>query len=357
MKFALRRRSYKLCERCQKLDLRLARFLTACGPDTKFGYDYPPNKVQTQELGTLQEVRSRHWCVLCNLAARCYADHLKPQRDPFAHDDPAYRDPTTPVSVFLGYMHKYFDSDLQQERRGLVLGFTDIGTFFSPLARDASKAGFKSEQYFTRHSQHVSEKGALVKKWVDLCQKEHGTKCVWPTGCQMDTQNIERFIIIDVLASCIVDAPKDCQYACLSYVWGSTPFLTLTTENEAQLRTPGILVSSTITLPKTIKDAIELVRHSSVRFVWIDALCIIQNHGSHKQDAIRSMAQIYGAALFTIINIEGTSAHSGLWRPGSHEARLSAKIAPGFTLSSFEIYRAWGWNWESTWTHTERAWT
>ena len=58
------------------------------------------------------------------------------------------------------------------------------------------------------------------------------------------------------------------EYFTLSHVWGSEPFLTLTTENIAHLA-QGIQVS---TLPKCFQDAIATTKSFGRKYLWIDSL-------------------------------------------------------------------------------------
>jgi hypothetical protein len=65
--------------------------------------------------------------------------------------------------------------------------------------------------------------------------------------------------VIDVNHLCIVEASPDCNYLALSYVWGpQSDHIRLLTTNSLFLQIFGVLGS--LTLPKTIMDAIMLVR-------------------------------------------------------------------------------------------------
>ncbi len=61
------------------------------------------------------------------------------------------------------------------------------------------------------------------------------------------------------------------QYACLSYCWGVNHRLVTTTTNEAEL-IAGVRVSK---LALTIQDAIATTRDLGIRYLWVDALCIV----------------------------------------------------------------------------------
>ena len=91
------------------------------------------------------------------------------------------------------------------------------------------------------------------------------------------------------------------RYMTLSYYWGSTTkdsSWTLTTENIDRFRA-GIQRNQ---LPQTFLDVIKLIRKLKERYVWIDALCILQDSSSDWEKEASSMARIYKNSLCTIIS-------------------------------------------------------
>lgn len=92
----------------------------------------------------------------------------------------------------------------------------------------------------------------------------------------------------------------------LSYVWGQATQLRLLTSNASRLfREP-------ISMPKTIRDALEVVRKIGERYIWVDALCIIQNSEKDLKRQLPRMGSIYGESLATIIALEETNADEDL---------------------------------------------
>ena len=69
------------------------------------------------------------------------------------------------------------------------------------------------------------------------------------------------------------DISTPVNYMTLSYRWGSVDFIKLTCKNIGDLRL-GRAISE---LPKTFIDAIFVTRRFSIRYLWIDSLCIIQD--------------------------------------------------------------------------------
>lgn len=77
-------------------------------------------------------------------------------------------------------------------------------------------------------------------------------------------------------------------------------------------RVPGGLGRVFHQLPKVIQDAVELVRRLGIQYLWIDALCIIQDNPRSWKVNAYNMDLIYGNAVFPICAAEGTIASTGL---------------------------------------------
>ncbi|KAJ4317168.1 hypothetical protein N0V84_007472 [Fusarium piperis] len=159
---------------------------------------------------------------------------------------------------------------------------------------------------------------SLVRGWLDKCEKEHGDKCgnpAWLAGS--DDTWLEPFRAIDVKGRRIVNLPAQSRYIALSYVWGAS---SQTSEQRAQRRlTTDIFSRLTqvngldgLSLPKTVEDAIELTSKMGERYLWVDALCIIQDDIKDLSHQTSRMDLVYSRALFTIIAACGDDSESGL---------------------------------------------
>ncbi|KAK1590079.1 heterokaryon incompatibility protein-domain-containing protein [Colletotrichum navitas] len=84
------------------------------------------------------------------------------------------------------------------------------------------------------------------------------------------------------------------NYVALSHVWGGPQKVTTTHSNIAQ-HLASISVKS---LGKSIRDAITFVRVLGIRYLWVDALCIVQE--SDKIDEINNIGKIYRDAWVVI---------------------------------------------------------
>ena len=63
------------------------------------------------------------------------------------------------------------------------------------------------------------------------------------------------------------------KYIALSHCWGQGQNFTTTRASIAQ-RYAGI---PTDEMPKSYRDAVTLARMLSIRYIWIDSLCIVQD--------------------------------------------------------------------------------
>lgn len=72
-------------------------------------------------------------------------------------------------------------------------------------------------------------------------------------------------------------------------------------------------------LPKTIADSLRLVSKLKERYLWVDALCIVQDDDLELVEQTAQMDLVYAKALFTVVVAVGTNADGGL--PGLHVSR------------------------------------
>ncbi|KAI0448585.1 heterokaryon incompatibility protein-domain-containing protein [Xylaria acuta] len=101
------------------------------------------------------------------------------------------------------------------------------------------------------------------------------------------------------------------KYAALSYCWGSgnEAMLQLTTENLSLAnRLSGILGVETTSV---LRDAITICKALSITFLWIDALCIVQDDPEDWQRESSLMGQIYSNAYLTICALLSNSCTEG----------------------------------------------
>lgn len=86
------------------------------------------------------------------------------------------------------------------------------------------------------------------------------------------------------------------KYIALSYCWGKCGNL-VTTKATLKDRKEGIPWDS---MPQTFRDAAEISRKLEIRYLWLDALCIIQDDASDWEREAARTAEVYENAFVTI---------------------------------------------------------
>lgn len=200
------------------------------------------------------------------------------------------------------------------------------------LEEDARKVGRSKDLHGRRLMEKVDIH--LIKKWMKLCERAHGEACetvLWKSG----NEDLPEYVrMVDVVRMALVPASRNCRYVALSYVWGGPGEDYWTTKaNEKARSLPSGLQESV--LPATIIDAIQLSRQIGEQYLWVDALCIVQDSEEDKAPQISIMDRIYGRAALTIIAAAGTSARDGLsgFRAGSRMSNQHIEYVQGLQLS------------------------
>ena len=94
------------------------------------------------------------------------------------------------------------------------------------------------------------------------------------------------------------------RWVALSYCWGGEPSMKLTKDNIGQLK-QGIPLDR---FDATIRDAILVTRALGLTYLWIDALCISQDHDSRDwTEQSSKMDVIYGNSTLTIVAANSSS--------------------------------------------------
>jgi len=98
-------------------------------------------------------------------------------------------------------------------------------------------------------------------------------------------------------------------YATLSYCWGGTNKFRLTSSTLQHFK-DGFALSN---LPRTIQDAVLVTRNLGIQYLWVDALCIIQDNPADWAKEVSSMSQVYRNSILTIGAMGAVSSEQGLF--------------------------------------------
>lgn len=112
------------------------------------------------------------------------------------------------------------------------------------------------------------------------------------------------------------------QYVTLSHCWGSKGRLKLVKSNLAAFQQSVPFEE----LPQTFADAIRLTAALGQRYLWIDALCILQDDQQDWRREAATMCSVFENALFSISALAAEDSHSGLLQERQN-AQVVANVA------------------------------
>lgn len=162
-----------------------------------------------------------------------------------------------------------------------------------------------------------------LRAWIRRCDGYHRVEeswSCWSTRQSLDLRlsGLSTLRLIDVRRDCIIECSGDTQdavvprYVALSYVWGGASTVRLMRVNKSTLLQVGSLLNAWDSLPRTIRDAIVLVRKLGAEYLWIDSLCLVQDDDEDVKRGVDAMDMIYTKAWLTIIAAHGHNADAGL---------------------------------------------
>ncbi|KXT00870.1 hypothetical protein AC578_959 [Pseudocercospora eumusae] len=296
-----------LCNCCRHLDFRYM----------------VTHRIEEREinLGLLKDIMTRGQCAFCRLVAGSLRSSTEiVLEDHVADESLQVLLHSTPKN---GAAFSLFDLTLTLrpgQYRGIgiqKLAANDSANAFEGRAIDPNSIDFET-----------------VRSWLDSCMNhESGHNDIEKRDD--DTPIFTPTYLIDVLDNCIVETDvEDYRYLALSYVWGGPQPLQLLLYNKQQLLSKNSLLRCEV--PATIADAIELVRRLGERYLWVDALCIVQDDLASKEPELRAMDKVYDFAVLTIVAGHGESAFSGIpgVRQGTRKAGQHVENVQGMLLAN-----------------------
>ncbi|KAK5745375.1 hypothetical protein LTR17_001536 [Elasticomyces elasticus] len=182
-----------------------------------------------------------------------------------------------------------FNSDIKTKRAG------DLAAHHverRPLNRDvASAASF-----------------AKARHWIhDVCHVRHKRTCPRPGPSLLPSRLIDVKSCGNTVQLHTPSSDDRNYYAALSYCWGGNQSVTLRRDNR-QVWMSGVPVSD---LPQTLQDAVTVARGLDLAYLWIDALCIVQDDPEDVAAEMARMANVYSRAYVTISAASAKSCKEG----------------------------------------------
>jgi hypothetical protein len=148
----------------------------------------------------------------------------------------------------------------------------------------------------------------LAKQWLNRCLNKH-EKCA---NLVQPSPLPTRVVDVDAggdgsIVRLVSSAGNKGPYITLSHVWGRIRILT-TTVATLDERFNEITIES---LPRTFQDVVSIARQLSIRYVWIDSLCIIQDSASDWSTESAKMGEYYTNSYFTVAAVSASDSSVG----------------------------------------------
>ncbi|KAI8720164.1 HET domain-containing protein [Fusarium sp. LHS14.1] len=138
-----------------------------------------------------------------------------------------------------------------------------------------------------------------------------------------------------VVAEDDVDWPT--PYVTLSYRWGTEPSIMLLKSNMDEFRRGKPIAN----LPQTFQDLITVTRHFSHRYVWIDALCIIQDSSQDWLSESVLLRDVYANSICTIAAAASSGHEGGLFRLRQPEQACPGVVNVAYGDEAPEDFYIW----------------
>ncbi|KAK0508237.1 hypothetical protein JMJ35_009321 [Cladonia borealis] len=134
----------------------------------------------------------------------------------------------------------------------------------------------------------------MARDWLSECETHHKQRCALPDmaiGGSASPAGPQDLLVVDVLLMNLCRMPHGSRYITLSYCWPKVNTFVTTKSNVTELHVPGALRDNDGRMIPAIQDAIQCVIELGERYLWVDALCIIQDDEQHKSSQIQQMGE------------------------------------------------------------------
>lgn len=167
---------------------------------------------------------------------------------------------------------------------------------------------------------------AQARALLARCERSHGT-AAGGDGKDAGTESVPLpdLMVIDCVSEQLVPAGAGCRFAALSYVWGHSREGGNDEDDEEEPFQMDLRARRR-PLPRTVRDAMHVVRELGLQFLWVDRYCIDDNDDDdddgaagaskhRKHHTISNMDAVYQRAALTIVAASGAHSDHGL--PGA----------------------------------------
>ncbi|EUC43934.1 hypothetical protein COCMIDRAFT_99578 [Bipolaris oryzae ATCC 44560] len=156
----------------------------------------------------------------------------------------------------------------------------------------------------------------IARSWISDCQLNHRCSEAVPALTVQYLDGVRPARMIDVAAFQhpsqdvrLVEMDQVCTYVALSYCWGhDTSYVTK--QDTLLSRLTRISYND---LPRTFQHAVTVTRNLGYSYLWLDALCIVQDSLQDWERESQKMGIIYSQAVVTIAATASRGVHDGFF--------------------------------------------
>jgi hypothetical protein len=340
----------EICEPCKQVGVILAQHKASLGDRSRVVM-----KVSELSLGTLQELLDRSSsCSICPalLAGLANVERSGVHYSEFAGEKRVHLGDLSPYTV-IKFSHQEHDNQFSIN-------------YSEPEHPEQSEPAFSflpvqlasSDDVCARPYDSAWISIDIIRQWLQHCDCAHGKDCQSSAYIPVPQCSIN---LIDLHQMRLVTVTGARTYVVLSYVWGNVETLQTTKANFESFQETNALnpESDSLKIPETIRDAMRLSAALGQRYLWVDALCIIQDEEPEKKQAqLDVMGSIYANAYLTIVAAQGKDASHGMRGVGhgSQPRNIPCHIVRFPGLQPLQLHRARGPDiLKSPWVY--RGWT
>ncbi|KAL1874779.1 hypothetical protein VTK73DRAFT_198 [Phialemonium thermophilum] len=173
-----------------------------------------------------------------------------------------------------------------------------------------------------------SEKIELMRGWLAQARasghvQQHSDDVEMPARILRIMEDEIKLVDVDnVLRHHELDSFSELMFAALSYRWGTSKPCRTTTATKEQHQAGIRLVD----LPKTFQDAVFVCKQLGVEYIWIDALCIVQDSTEDWKRESLKMGDVYRGALIVLAVHNATDTTQG-FLDGSLKPKKAVRLA------------------------------
>jgi serine/threonine protein kinase len=253
-------------------------------------------------------------CVLLEMVTVIHREKLQTFVDfrTYGSDDASYHSSSRKTCFWIEYLSNINQSLglPHQEWLELITKMLSVDSKKRPTAHELVqsyllqahqlKKNPDEEKYLAASSDGYVELLESARLWLEECRTCHRNcpspeKGFFPSRV-LNVRTRRNFVHLQS----IVLRPS-CQYVTLSHCWGAGTVLTTTSQSFDRM-TSGIEISS---LPAIFAAAVRITQDLGFEYLWIDALCIIQDSQEDWMIESSKMGEIYSNSSLNISAVDG----------------------------------------------------